>query len=357
MCSTPCIRQRFVFLFLLFILLLSACGPSQYTPRAWIDFPRDGTVFEVVEPVTVVAHAALKEGIGYVALSVNSTPLDQQSPDPAGAVFADFKFQWTPPQEGDYTLELSLFDSSGKLQAAATSRVKFGDLRTFTPDFTFTPSLTATATLTETPQNTSTHTPTYTLTPSLTPTITQTPALPIRLKLVSDRSTVDLGECAVLSWWVQNADVAYLDGTEVAFTGEDGVCPTTTHTYLLRAERGSESAEETMTITVNTADTTPPDVPTQMVPANGLSAGCKSNQTLAWLPVSDPSGLRGYDVTVQRNVGGTWKNYQSFTSVEDKQINLNVECGYEYRWRVRATDNEGNTSAWSGWFTFVIVLP
>lgn len=330
--------------------ILVACGPSQYSPRAWINFPQDGTSIEEIKPITIQAHAALVDGIGYVTLGVNSTLLDQQKPAQEKATFSDFQFQWTPEKEGDYVLILTVYDAKGTERASATSRVKIGRPITLTPRMTSTPTLTPTPPATFTP--TATYTPTFTL----TPTLTLTPLEPIHLKLVGDRSTVNLGECATLSWWSDNAESMFFEGDAVALTGSQSVCPTTTHTYLVRAERGRESAEETMTITVNTADTTPPPVPSPMVPANGLHAACKANQTLAWLPVSDDSGIHGYDVVVQRNVGGTWKSYKSFTNVIDKQISIPVECGYEFRWKVRATDTENNKSAWSDWFSFTIDL-
>ena len=352
--TSPFHRYWFLIANSLLIIILAACGPSQYTPRVWIDFPKDGSQFDEPQTFQVIAHAALKEGIGYVALSVDNTPLDQQKPKEAGALFSDFQFSWKPKGDGDYTLVLTVYDAKGVAQASTTSRVKIGKAVTFTPDISDTPTMTFTPTATATITSTITPTPTLTFTPSLTPSITNTPNLPINTKLVSDVSSVNVGDCAVLSWWVENADVVYFDGREVAATGSDGVCPTTTHTYLLRAERGSEYREESLTITVNTRDTTPPPVPQPQVPGNGLHADCKSNQTLAWLPVTDPSGVRGYDVEIQRKESGSWKSYQYYDSLKDKQVSLPVECNFEYRWRVRATDKEGNISAWSGWFTFVI---
>jgi len=40
----------------------------------------------------------------------------------------------------------------------------------------------------------------------------------------------------------------------------------------------------------------------------------------------------------------------------DKQMNLSVECGWYYRFRVRAIDGVGNVGAWSGCSTFSIAL-
>jgi hypothetical protein len=335
--------------FTLLITMAAACAPSQYTPRAWIDFPKDGSQFDQAQAISVVAHAALTDGIGYVTLGVDSLPLDQKSPKEAGTIFSDFTFTWTPPGDGDYTLVLALYDAKGTLRASATSRVKIGKSLTFTPVISSTPTTTPTF-FTVTP------TLTQTLTPILTPTITPTSPLPITLKLVTDRSTVNAGECAHLSWFVENAEVVYFNGSEVASTGSYDACPAASQTYTLRAQRGSESREESMTISVNAGDTTAPPVPQLMVPANGLSAPCKVAQSLAWLPVTDPSGLRGYDLDVEQKVGGSWQEFFYYDTLKDKQYSLPVECGYDYRWRVRATDYQGNISAWSGWFTFVIPL-
>ncbi len=35
---------------------------------------------------------------------------------------------------------------------------------------------------------------------------------------------------------------------------------------------------------------------------------------------------------------------------------ISVECGWEYRWRVRAIDGAGNPGNWSDWFTFNVPL-
>jgi len=177
------------------------------------------------------------------------------------------------------------------------------------------------------------------------------------MSLETNTSTVKPGECAILNWSVKNADVVYFNGSVVASVGTFTACPTSTQTYVLRAQRGSaESREESITISVNAVDTTPPPVPQLQVPANGMNIECKVNQTLAWLPVTDPSGVRGYDLDVEQKVDGSWQEFFYYDTLKDKQYSLPVECGYEYRWRVRAADYQGNVSAWSGWFAFAIPL-
>ncbi len=327
------------FIPLIIIFFMSGCTPGNNDPKAWINYPRDGTIIEDIKPLQVVAHASDSRGVAYAVLGVNGVSYEQQNPDEAGAEFAEFTFNWRPPGEGDYTLSLIAYDSGGKTRSKATSRVHIGKIITETP----TPSAT--------PEFTATFTPTPTL------TATPTPLPEIHAKLIADRSSINSGECVLLSWWAENAERVTLDDVEVDLTGSGSYCPAVTHTYLLVASRGEERVEERMAITVNEAgDTTPPSVPQPMVPSNGLHIACKANQTLAWLPVQDPSGLLGYDVVLERKVGGSWNSYRSWDRLSDKQISASVECGYEYRWRVRAVDTAGNASAWSGWFTFAIDL-
>lgn len=104
-------------------------------------------------------------------------------------------------------------------------------------------------------------------------------------------------------------------------------------------------------------DTTPPPVPVPVVPANGLSINCKATQTLAWQPVSDPSGISGYYVKLERNSGsGEWQSIGGYGPITGKQVDVPVECGIYYRWMVRAQDGAGNYSGWSSASAFAINL-
>ena len=95
------------------------------------------------------------------------------------------------------------------------------------------------------------------------------------------------------------------------------------------------------------------------MPANGLTLGCQPSQNLAWLPVSDDSGIAEYRVQVQRHGGdNNWQDVPGsvFAGIGGKQTSVEVECGWYYRWRVRAVDGAGNVGSWSGWSEFAITL-
>jgi hypothetical protein len=107
------------------------------------------------------------------------------------------------------------------------------------------------------------------------------------------------------------------------------------------------------------ADTQAPPAPSPMVPADGLELDCRASQNLVWLPVDDPSGIIGYELRLERRASPAdqWKAAGAWDSINDKQQTVNVECGFIYRWSVRARDGAGNLSSWSAWSQFTVQLP
>ena len=205
-----------------------------------------------------------------------------------------------------------------------------------------------------------TWTPTRTATPTRTPTATRTPTgtpWPTPAVIFSaDKTSLKQGECTMLRWDVDNATSVLLDGQSVNNSATRQVCPTQTTTYDLHVQATAGDVDRSVTINV-ARDTTPPPVPTPQVPANGLALACKSTQTLAWLPVVDPSGIAGYYVQLERRVtANTWQPVRTWGPVTDKQVLASVQCGVQYRWAVRALDGAGNYSNWSAWFTFTVNL-
>jgi hypothetical protein len=174
-----------------------------------------------------------------------------------------------------------------------------------------------------------------------------------------EEDSITSGECTVLHWDVEHATGVYLDGQGVAGHGTRQICPTSATTYDLHVEAPAGDVDRSVTVTVSApVDTTPPPPPTPYVPADGLPIPCVSSQTLAWIPVSDPSGIAGYYVKLQRRASPAqkWQSAGEWGPVIGKQVDVSVECGYYYRWAVRAQDGAGNYSDWSGWSHFSVTL-
>lgn len=198
--------------------------------------------------------------------------------------------------------------------------------------------------------------PVISLTPTPVPTPTFTPLPAATVNFRADKTTLNKGECTILRWDVDNATAVFLDGQGVNGHATTKVCPTKPTIYTLHVEGAAGSVDRTVSINI-AADNNPPPVPTPQVPANGLVISCKTTQTLAWLPVTDPSGIAGYYVHLDRQVtANSWQAVRDWGPVVNKQVTANVQCGVKYRWAVRATDGAGNSSEWSSWFAFSISL-
>lgn len=224
------------------------------------------------------------------------------------------------------------------------------------------PSATLVWTPTIAPPSVVTHAPSPvpTVTPSPVPTATPTPVNTPwpkpNVNFRADKTDLAKGECTTLRWDVDYATAVFLDGHGIAGHGLDQVCPAKTTVYSLHVEAPAGNIDRSVTINI-AADTDPPPVPTTQVPANGLTISCKSSQTLAWLPVTDPSGISGYYVKLERQItASNWQPVRTWGPVTDKQVSANVQCGVKYRWAVRSQDGAGNYSNWSGWSTFSIKL-
>jgi hypothetical protein len=165
---------------------------------------------------------------------------------------------------------------------------------------------------------------------------------------------------------VENVRQVIFGGIAQPFDGayKDCLCAGERYTLTVVHTDGSEEkfpVDISVTgacITPTPVDTTPPPAPVPAVPANGLSIGCTASQALVWLPVTDDSGIARYDVEVQRSMDNAKWNPApgSPVIVTDKTTNFPVECGWIYRWRVRAVDGRGNISPWSDWSLFSIPL-
>ncbi len=391
-----------------------SCGEEVPTvPRAWIDFPREGSTLQAGSPVSVISHAYSREGVAEVLLSVNGEAYRRDLPEQPGDPFSDITQEWIPETEGVYTLQVTTYDTAGETRSQASVSVRVVNAMAavqketpvppaepavpptdaptpptdeplppdtpFPPTDTPTPTgtpwpLTNTPTPTYTPQPpTNTPTPTYTsqpptdtptptytpLPPTNTPTPTNTSWPPAQVDFRADDTSLVQGECTTIYWDVEYATAVFLNGGGVVGHGTQQVCPADTTTYDLHVKAPGSNVDRSITVEVSApSDTTPPPIPSAAVPADGLEIDCKSSQTLAWIPVSDPSSPVVYYVKLERQVSpGKWQPVHEWGPLSGKQVEAKVDCGLYYRWTVRARDSAGNDSDWSPLSHFSIRLP
>jgi hypothetical protein len=96
--------------------------------------------------------------------------------------------------------------------------------------------------------------------------------------------------------------------------------------------------------------------PVLVSPVDGIPLPCATTVTLEWKAVSPRAGIAEYQVEVERSpIGVEWKPYgeSPWTGVSATELEIPIECGWHYRWRVRAVDKAGNVGGSSEWAEFL----
>jgi hypothetical protein len=352
----------------------SCAGPGTTGPETWIDNPRDGASIQPGTAVTVKSHVFAKGGVTEIVLSVNGEAYRRDVPPDGSSEFISIKQDWTPDKPGTYRLQVQGFDSLGKPSNPASVLVEVKgktEVAVVNPVISVTPVNTITPTATVTP----------TRMISITPEFTKTPTIPpaSNVSFYAKPESLKAGECTTMYWAVQNAQRVIFGGKDQPFVGSYNDCLCSTQRFSLRVIN-LDGTETTHAVTINVTgdcatdvppveddgdagpapavDKTPPSVPVPVVPANGLTVPCKTNQTLVWQPSQDDaSGIAGYYVKLEIQVKkGVWQSAGGYGPVKDKQVDVKVQCGGIYRWMVRAQDGAGNASAWSAPSAFSVVL-
>ena len=341
-------------LILVTMLALTGCDPQNISgeARVWLDVPLSGLTVPVNEQVKIEGHASSRASVARIEISINNSLWQVLDAPTCQDNLCSFNSVWQPDQPGVYTIQVVAMSADGEASNPDDATLTIGPLITDTPTPTFTPTIT------------STFTPTATFTPTLTPTITPTVQLKPQIQFWAEPAEITAGQCTTIKWSASNVKKVQFGGIDQPLVGADPECPCESKTYTLKVTLlDGSTTEKTASVAVNgscvTSDTTPPSVPVLQVPADGLSIACKTTQTLSWLPVTDPSGIREYQVKVERssdNVHWNPISISPITGLPDKTTNIGVECGWYYRWSVRAIDGAGNMSAWSEWFDFVVNL-
>ena len=320
------------------ILGTTSCAqkPESY-PTAWIDYPQDGETFPIGATVTIYSHVFAREGVAEVVLSVNGEAYRRDVPAEAETDFVSMQQEWIPLEVGIYTLQVLGYDRQGLAGNPATISVNVvGEVLSDAP--------TTGDTVTPVPESES-------------------------IQFYASPQEIKAGACTTIYWNVENAQRVLFGGLEQPFSGSYDTCLCKNEKYTLTVVQ-MEGAEEQRTVNVTVTgscatepppppaeDKTPPPVPGPNAPSSGQELSCRASQSLAWIPVSDDSGIAGYYVKLEIQVKkGEWQSAGGYGPVTGKQVTANVQCGGIYRWMVRAQDGAGNFSNWSAPATFSVTL-
>lgn len=306
----------------------------------WIDVPQDGISFSELQPVMVEGHATGGESIERIEVYVGDE-LWRAVDDPVMEDnLARFEIEWLPPSPGVYTLRAIAYDAGGEASEYDETTISIG--LTPTPVITVTPVISVTPTLTETP----------TLVPPPEPSV----------QFWADPETINAGDCTDIHWLAENVQSLIFGGEEQPLEGVFTVCLCGGETYSLTVIYTDDSEE---VFQVNIAvegtceDDQPPPAPALSSPLNGAELACTPNVDLVWNAVSDETGISQYQVRVQRHPGTfMWTDIPGsvFTGITSTEKNVNVECGWYYRWQVLAVDGASNVGPWSSWWQFTVNL-
>jgi hypothetical protein len=291
-------------IFLILILFLTACGIFQRGGTSvWIDVPLNDLTISPQQIIDIKGHAFSLSGIRNVEILVNSVLFMTVEDLTTVDNLASFEALWSPDMGGDYLIEVVAHGVDGDISEPDSATIHVGS---------------------DGPTTTQQITPTLTTT-TITPTVSMTMTGTVPSETLTTTAT--------------------MTSTLLPHT------PTSTSTPV------PDTA--TPTITSTPPDLTPPPAPQPSVPADGLSLSCRANQSLVWLPVTDPSGISEYEVEFQRrsSENDKWSTAAGSPIVTpDHNTQISVQCGWYYRWRVSAQDGAGNMSEWSSWSYFDVSL-
>jgi hypothetical protein len=330
---------RFLSLILFITLLITSCGGA--TPSGtyvWIDVPMDGLSFPEVQPITIEGHATGDSGVSRIELFVDGEPWIAIEDPLVENNLARFEAEWLPPGTGTYSIHVVAYGSDDAVSAPDEIVISFG-VETPTPVITVTPVISVTPIITDTP--------------------TPLPEPDANVSFLADPETIDAGKCTDLRWQAENVKSLVFGGVEQEMEGVFNTCLCKNETYTLTVTHLDDTVEKlkaNINVVGTCTDTKAPPAPNQTGPGSGSSLTCRSYQDVSWGAVTDASGISQYQVNAQRHSGdNNWTNVSgsTFTGISGTSYHMSVECGWYYRWQVRAVDGEGNVGPWSDWWTFI----
>ncbi len=340
--------KQLIFILLLTSVLAACSGVGQIEGAfVWIDAPIHDLSVPLGEIINIDGHASSAMGISRVQIWIDDETLETIDDPPGSGTLVHFEHLWKPAEPGDYEIAVVAYNGEDAASDPDTVTIHImGEGELVLATATVTPETSATPLEGETP------TPT-----SCVPFVIAQQDANCRTGPGSAYDVVGYlltGEMALIdgrlidsSWWrVGNPDAA-------------GTCWVWSSPVEAYCNPESVPVLEAPPTPTPEVDNDPPPAPTLKSPSNGSEPDCASFIDVTWNAVSDPSGISGYKIEVERHPGDN--NWQTVVGspfgATGTTKNISIECGYTYRWRVRAIDGAGNQSAWSSWFTFNIPLP
>jgi len=363
-----------------FLLLVTAVTASNATnqpialkigPHSWIDAPLNGSNVPLA-PVQVISHATDVYRIVSFELSVNGQVVRTDPNPDANQSLVTVTQTWSPNAPGNYTLAVRALNSGSVWGEYARALITVGGVRP--PTATSPAPVGEVATPTLQPRLPIAQQPTATRVGAAAPrppilvapidgtavdcgrvTLTWKPAedpsairdYDIELEKLVDRSYV-----TEKTWNNVRADSTFFDAScdthyrwRARATSSAGTQSDWSRYGYFRVKE-SVSARPTPTFTPQPRDKQAPRPPTQIAPVDGVSVNCVQ-VSLTWRPATDSSGIRDYDVELEKLVDRTYMAEKTWNNVRGDSAAFDPTCGTQYRWRVRATDNAGNQGVWS----------
>jgi hypothetical protein len=390
--------RKFLGLLIFALIVLTGCSPSLAGTQVWIDVPVDNLILSIPQTINIEGHASSPQGVAEVRIRVNGGLVEIIDTSATEETLIAFTSSFTATNFGEFVIEVEAAGKDGESSSTDTARVV---IVAGTEPYTRTPTPvddgpTPVVVCPPTPVPGSEGptpvpipgcegpTPVVECGPTPvpgtdgptpipgcegpTPVTPDDPTPVVLVNYWADPESITAGSCFNLFWEAINVQTVVFGGIERDFSGSYHDCICETLTYPLTVTHLDYSTE-VFYVTINVSgscvtptpleDTTPPPAPLQLKPLDGADLGCLAYAILRWQMPADESGIGEYRVQVERHSGdNNWQpvSGSTFTGLHDTNLSITVECGYTYRWRVRAIDNEGNIGGWSGWFTFVIPL-
>lgn len=334
----------------IFVILTGACGTAEPPGgvNVWIDVPVHGLEVEQGTTAQIEGHAS---GAATVEIWIDGVQQFNLDLSASGGALSTFSQGWTASDPGEHLIQVVALSGENDFSANDSTTVIVWGSADLPPEIPVPKGITSTP----------------------TPTLEDTAIDELLVSFLADPPTVQAGACTMLRWQVENAQSVLLGSTPMNLVGDYRVClcevqrytltvtslegETTSHPITIDVTGECVTPTPTLTPTPD-VDTTGPSAPTSLSPSGG-SVGCVGSVSLSWGSVSDPSGIAQYQVDAFRHAGdNNWSVAPGsvWTGISGTGMSMPVECGWTYRWRVRAMDGAGNPGLFSDWATFVVPL-